>query len=505
MPWSRRAATAAFACTMVLVAIVLALPGQAAAAQKAKPPCSSYPVPGSLAPSGARVPAALTARYSILSEPQRAADRLKPDQISSSVSAAGLILSGTRFLGKAAFGGRIYVIPAQHVLGEPLLPPRCVPADRRALQRALLPELEKDYRHAALCVEVLYATSSVASCPAAGGDPDALLYVKGTPGFGLVADGTSSVTVTYAAAPPRTVAVHHNSFVIVSSSDTGAPCGVQWLQPTGNVVKVVTGCSYLGAETQALVTYRAYVATKLATLQSQLAGLGAAIAAGDLAQAESAWLTAHLTWLEIGQDDGAYGCFGDLGGEIDGLAAGHPLGTADPGFTGFHKVEFDLWTEHDLAAAAADTATLQSLLATLMQTPLAAYLPATAAGIGNWVLRPHEVLEDALRDTLTGDDDYGSDTSLAALSADVAAVQELLGVLSPVLSPVAPQLVPIADRQLGALLAAIGTTTGADGSIALADLPARQREQIDADAGAALETLAPVPDLITSTGSNAPD
>ena len=35
--------------------------------------------------------------------------------------------------------------------------------------------------------------------------------------------------------------------------------------------------------------------------------------------------------------------------------------------------------------------------------------------------------------------------------------------------------------------------------------PARQRQQIDADIGAALETFAPVPDLLTSTGRNAPD
>ena len=36
------------------------------------------------------------------------------------------------------------------------------------------------------------------------------------------------------------------------------------------------------------------------------------------------------------------------------------------------------------------------------------------------------------------------------------------------------------------------------------DLPIRQRQQIDADVGAALETLAPIPDLLTSTGSNSP-
>ena len=60
-----------------------------------------------------------------------------------------------------------------------------------------------------------------------------------------------------------------------------------------------------------------------------------------------------------------------------------------------------------------------------MKVPLSTYLPATATGIGNWLLRPHEVLEDALRDSLTADDDYGSGTDLASITADVAAVRTL--------------------------------------------------------------------------------
>jgi iron uptake system EfeUOB component EfeO/EfeM len=174
-----------------------------------------------------------------------------------------------------------------------------------------------------------------------------------------------------------------------------------------------------------------------------------------------------VTWLEIGQDDGAYGCFGPLGGEIDGLAAGHPLGTADPGFTGFHRIEFDLWPKHDLSAAATDTATLRSLLTRLTKVPLSTYLPATATGIGNWLLRPQEVLEDALRDSLSADDDYGSGTDLASITADVAAMRTLLGELTPAIDPVAPHLA--------------------------------------GNASAALETLAPIPDLLTSTGSNSPN
>ena len=90
---------------------------------------------------------------------------------------------------------------------------------------------------------------------------------------------------------------------------------------------------------------------ELATVRFDLTALAGAISAGNLVEAQSDWLTAHLAWLDIGQDDGAYGCFGALGGEIDGTAAGLVGGTASPQFTGFHKIELELWTDGNLTAA----------------------------------------------------------------------------------------------------------------------------------------------------------
>ena len=42
------------------------------------------------------------------------------------------------------------------------------------------------------------------------------------------------------------------------------------------------------------------------------------------------------------------------------------------------------------------------------------------------MLRPHEIFEDANRDTLSGEDEYGSGTALASLTADVAADRVLV-------------------------------------------------------------------------------
>jgi iron uptake system EfeUOB component EfeO/EfeM len=491
------------AAALVVAAMVLLGPLGAFASRDS---CSSYPAPGALASAGAKVPASLAAEYSVFSAPQRAVDRLAPSQVAS-LDASGLVMSGTRFLGDAAYGGRIYAVPAEHLLSLPLAPPRCLSPVDRVIERESLPILRGEYRKPGLCIEVLYASRrshGLQDCAPAAGTPYTLMLASGTPAFGLVPDGVSAVTLTYTIAAPRTIAVDRNFFVLVAPAQRALPCGLQWLEPTGNVRKVVYGCSYMQAETRALAVYRSYVASKLSTLRSQVAELAAAIGSGNAAQAKSAWLTAHMTWLDIGQDDGAYGCFGALGGAIDGLAAGHPLGTADPGFTGFHRIEFDLWTKRDLPAAARDTATLRNLLTALMKVPLSTYLPATPTGIGNWLLRPHEVLEDALRDSLTANDDYGSGTDLASITADVAAVRVLLSELRPVLNRLSPGLIGHATTELATLTGAVDATRRGGAWVSLQALSVRQRQEVDADVDAALETLAPVPEVTTSSGANAP-
>lgn len=247
-----------------------------------------------------------------------------------------------------------------------------------------------------------------------------------------------------------------------------------------------------------LVQYTRYVSATLARLRRQLATLQGQLGAGDLSAARSAWLAAHLSWLALGQDDGAYGAFGELGNRIDGTADGDIGATSSPAFTGFHRVELDLWGRHDLPAARASAATLGKLVGSIDPHLLSQDLPATTVTLDSWVLRCHEILEDALRDTLSGDDDYGSHTGLDALDADVTATREMLRVLSGLIGPRAPGLVPTATRQLAAIDAALRPPQ----TVAIATLSERRRQRLDAAVDAALSTLAPVSELMQVSTSN---
>jgi high-affinity iron transporter len=247
---------------------------------------------------------------------------------------------------------------------------------------------------------------------------------------------------------------------------------------------------------QPLAQYTLYVNRLLARLRPQLRSLHAATAAGNRTAAESDWVSAHATWLLIGQDDDAYGAFGELGQQIDGPAAGLPGTTSNPAFTGFHKVEFDLWRKHNVNIAAADSAKLVSLVNRLTPKAVTADLPNTALSLDGWVLRCHEILEDALRDSLSQNDDYGSNSDLASLAADVTATREMLGVLMPLLDSRVPTLVPRGARDLTAIDNAIDAAGGPLAVRDLTQLPLRQRQGLDQATGAALETLAPVSELM---------
>jgi iron uptake system EfeUOB component EfeO/EfeM len=221
--------------------------------------------------------------------------------------------------------------------------------------------------------------------------------------------------------------------------------------------------------------------------------LGAAIAGRQLAAARAAWLTAHLTWHRIG---GAYDAFGDLGTAIDGTAGGLLGGTPSAQFTGFHKVELDLWQSDDLTAAAGDTTVLLDDVHELSTKFPTEAIPATELP-----LRTHEILEDALRDELSGDDDYGSGTDMASVEADVDGTRELLTLLTPVLRPRAPQLVSTATTELNRLDSALAATQSGGQWVAVTRVPWAQSEHVDASIGAVLEVLALVPALLQVVGS----
>jgi high-affinity iron transporter len=193
---------------------------------------------------------------------------------------------------------------------------------------------------------------------------------------------------------------------------------------------------------------------------------------------------------------GAFDAFGNLGLSIDGTADRLQDGVTSAQFTGFHKVEMDLWQNDNLMEAASDTATLLGDVKELAVQFRSVAIPATELP-----LRTHEILEDALRDELSGDDDYGSGTDMASVEADVDGTRELLSLLAPLLSQRAPGLDSTVTSELNTLDTALAATQVNGQWVAVTAVPLAEREQVDGAIGGALETLDLVPELLQVVGS----
>ncbi|WP_326938106.1 iron uptake transporter permease EfeU [Amycolatopsis cynarae] len=229
--------------------------------------------------------------------------------------------------------------------------------------------------------------------------------------------------------------------------------------------------------------YRTYAAGQLATLAAQVDSLRFALTTGDTGAARAAWTDAQLTWERVGA---AYGSFGGLAKAIDGLPDGLPGGTADPAFTGLRRLEHGLWHGETPAALMPVADRLAQDLATLR-----GQLRSVTTDLSELPKRAHEILEDALRDKLTGQSDQGAGTGYRETLADAGATRVVLDELAPLLTARRPQLVGTAKAQLTALEQAVAATTSSPETAPLA-----QRQRVDAAIGEVLETLSVVPDLL---------
>lgn len=276
--------------------------------------------------------------------------------------------------------------------------------------------------------------------------------------------------------------------VVLGGGDFAIRCVVEDAGPiTGPAVHIAGPAAAPGVVpvtdndlTGAVRAYRDYTAEGLTTLVHRTTGLRAAVRGGDLGQARSAWLPAHLAYVRLGA---AYGAFGDADSLINGGPEGLPRGVADPDFTGFRRLEHGLWHGQSVAAL---TPVADKLLADV--TALRASFPRSQLDPRDLGLRAHEVLEDVDRDTLTGVADQGSGSELAEVEASLDGTRELVAVLRPVLATRYPALseVDAGMTRLSGLLSGLRPYHPLDA------LSHSEREQVNGAVGDLVEKLAPI-------------
>jgi high-affinity iron transporter len=236
--------------------------------------------------------------------------------------------------------------------------------------------------------------------------------------------------------------------------------------------------------------YQAYAKVQLTALAKAVAVIEADLRRGETAQARQGWLTAQLDWERVGA---SYDSFGDLGLAVDGLPDGLPDGVTDPGFTGLHRLEYGLW--HGQAARQLlPVATQLAHNVAVVQKNLTS--DDLAGDPTQLSLRAHEIIEDAIRDHLSGLDDQGAGAAYAMTYADTQVDRSVLGFLAGPIGQRHPGLVARANQQLAALDQALLATRVEGRWQPLDAVSLTERQQVNAAIGSLVETLATVPDLL---------
>lgn len=226
-----------------------------------------------------------------------------------------------------------------------------------------------------------------------------------------------------------------------------------------------------------LSEYRVYLVMQGNQAVKSAQALRDAIAAGDLAAARTAWAEARLPYRRI--EPLAYR-FSDLENVIDPRAAYLAGREQDPGFTGYHRIEYGLFAQNSTEGLApvADrlVADLQTLSERLRAAPLDPALLVALPGAMARQLADAQIPE--------GENSYaGNDPQ--DLTAATEGIAKLTGLLRQVVASVDPQL----DRELGERMQAATDAVAALQGQGWAQVTADQRKALAADFTALADTL----------------
>jgi high-affinity iron transporter len=387
---------------------------------------------------------------------------------------------------------------------------------------------------ALVLIPALTAGATIAALPPASSASTTAVTVTRTgcaPNWTAAAGGTQTFTVENQSGLPGEINLDDTSGDIVAEIETIGPatsaqltatlsngtyvfkCFMGSLPATASEPVQVTGAANSSATSKSLSSpvssgpvavrpvtvgdlagpnkeYQAYAALQLTDLAQAVTRIQADLRDGDVAAAKADWLAAQLDWERVGA---SYDSFGNLGLAVDGLPDGLPDGVSDKGFTGLHRLEYGLWHGQDAVSLLPVAATLAGNVALVRKNLTSADL---AGDPTNLPVRTHEILEDALRDHLSGIDDQGGNAAFAQTYADLQVTTAVLGYLTPLLNAREPGLPSIAGGEIAILRQAL-LATEVDGHWeSLSSAPLTARERVDSAIGALLETLSAVPDLL---------
>ena len=220
-----------------------------------------------------------------------------------------------------------------------------------------------------------------------------------------------------------------------------------------------------------LSEFRVYLSSQGTALIKAVTALEQAIEAGDLAQAQTLYAPARAAYQRLAP---ASQRLAELDNAINARADYFEKREQDPGFTGFHRIEYALFQQRNLDGLAPVAQRLIADVTTLKQQLLAQSLPPEQ--LVSIVIRTLNSLADVRASS--GEEERYSHTDLNGFAANLEVTHKVVDLLRPLLTKSAADLLPKIDSALAALDADLNGLKTKDGYASYDSVSAEQRKQI---------------------------
>ncbi|RTL63090.1 MAG: peptidase M75 family protein [Pseudonocardiaceae bacterium] len=252
---------------------------------------------------------------------------------------------------------------------------------------------------------------------------------------------------------------------------------------TGNAQRSVDQNTRLA---EATAGYTRYVNSQIEALVPKTQEFADAVKAGDVAKAKALFPVSRTYWERI---EPVAESFSDIDPKVDGRDDGEP----GVPFTGYHRLEKDLWEtglQPDSAAMAdalvADMKDLQNRVKTLELTPV-----QLANGA-------KELLDEVATGKITGEEDRYSHTDLWDFKANVEGSQAAVAALRPVIDEKDKALGPLLDERFAAVDALLEQYRVGDGYKLYTELTPDDTKKMSDVVNALSEPISQVASVVTS-------
>jgi iron uptake system component EfeO len=220
-----------------------------------------------------------------------------------------------------------------------------------------------------------------------------------------------------------------------------------------------------------LSEFRVYLSSQSTALIKAVAALEQAIEAGDLSQAQALYVPARAAYQRLAP---AAQRLAELDNAINARADYFDKREQDPGFVGFHRLEYALFQQRNLNGLTPIAQRLSIDVANLKQQLLAQSLPPEQ--LVSMLVRNLNSLAEVRASS--GEEERYSHTDLNGFAANLDAARKVVDLLRPLLSKSAAELLAKIDSAVTAFDAELNGLKVKDGYASYDTVSAEQRKRI---------------------------